>query len=785
MKPILRIQTKKTCKQLDDLFGIFFEDINNAADGGIYGELVQNRSFEFDPVDNPEYNALTAWNVVQLKGSKCAIHIEQHHPLNCNNPHYLVLEVFSAGEGAGVVNRGFNTGIPLRKGAEYRFSLYARQIGRCVSSLEIRLESSTGIIYGKAEILLDSHEWKQYHATLVSSEEDFSGRLVIISKEKTTVALDMISLFPKDTYRNRKNGMRRDIVELLADLKPRFMRFPGGCLVHVGSLNPDDRISMYRWKNTIGDIAERPSRRNNWQYNQTLGLGFYEYFLLSEDIGAEPLPILPAGYDPHAGRAAPLDEMEPWIQDALDLIEFANGGTDTTWGQKRAALGHPEPFHLKYLGIGNEEVGEDFFKRYAIIHKRVREKYPDIKLINTSGPNAAGSEFERGWSSARENGSDYVDEHYYQAPEWFLANMHRYDTYPTNGPKVFLGEYASWGSTYRNALVEAAFMIGLEKAPAVELACYAPLLCNVDYQKWYPDLIYFNNHQAFGSACYYVQKLFMNHQGDDLLAVNAEYFPEPERTEEQIKGKILIVPTKATIQYKDIELVDSNTGMVDKLPDVLTQGELLIPIAEAQGDFILRFTAIKQDENNQASPFNERGFEVRFGWQNDDNYLSWRVGAWQNQDSFLRSVVNGKSSDLTQSLFTVKEDVEYRCELQVTQRKISGIIDGSVISEAEDSMPVIDPLYYTASLERKSGDVIVKVVNLTEYEKTVSLSLEQYGTYGLDGTLYEMKGYNPEEKNSFENPRKVIYTEKPFQTEKTEFEHVFAPCSLSVFRFYQ
>jgi alpha-L-arabinofuranosidase len=784
MDPVLRIQTKKTCKHLGHLFGIFFEDINNAADGGLYGELVQNRSFEFDPVDNPEFNAMTAWDVVQRKGSACSVHIEQHHPLNSNNPHYLVLEVLSEGEGAGIANRGYNTGIPLRKGAEYRFSLYARQISKSVSPLEIRLESSTGIIYGNTEIHPDSHEWKQYHASLVSSEEDFSGRLVILARKKTTVALDMISLFPKDTFRGRENGLRKDIAELLADLRPRFMRFPGGCLVHSGSLDPDDRISMYRWKNTIGDVAARPPRRNNWRYNQTLGLGFYEYFLFAEDIGAEPLPILPAGYDPHSRRAAPLDEMEPWIQDALDLIEFANGGPDTAWGKKRAELGHPEPFNLKYLGIGNEEVGEDFFERYKLIHKRVKEKYPEIKLINTAGPNAAGSEFERGWASARENGSDYVDEHYYQAPEWFMANMHRYANYPENGPRVFLGEYASWGSSYRNALVEAAFMIGLEKAPAVGLACYAPLLSNADYQKWYPDLIYFNNHQAFGSACYYVQKLFMNHQGDDLLAVSADHLPEPEKTYEPIRGKIVVVPTKATVQYKDFELVDPHTGMVRKLPDVLTGGASLIPVAETEGDFILRFTAVKLDESNQASPFGERGLEIRFGWQNEDNYLSWRIGAWQNQDSFLRSVVSGKSSDLTQSLFTVKEDVEYRCELRVTQRKMSGIINGSVINEAEDSLPVIDPLYYTASLDRESGDIIVKVVNLTEHERRVTISLEQYGAQGLNGTLYEMKGYDPDDENSFDDPKKVAYTERPFRAEKPEFEHIFEPRSLSVFRFH-
>lgn len=784
MKPTLRVRADETCKPLGDLFGIFFEDLNHAADGGLYGELIQNRSFEFDPVDHQDYHAMTAWETVRRGSSLCAAHVESHHPLNRNNPHYLVLEALAAGDGAGIANSGFNTGIPLRKGGEYRFSVYARQIATAASPLEIRLESVDGTLYGKEELRIDSHEWKRYEAVLKSGGEDYSGRLVLLMRDKAAVALDMVSLFPADTYKGRENGLRKDIAVLLEELKPRFMRFPGGCLVHVGSLDPDDRISMYRWKSTIGDVSERPSRRNNWQYNQTLGLGFYEYFLLAEDLGAEPLPVLPAGYDPHARRAAPLDEMEPWIQDALDLIEFANGDADTVWGAKRAALGHPEPFGLKYLGIGNEEVGQDFFDRYEMIHRRVRKQYPEIRLINTSGPNAAGSEFERGWASARENGSDFVDEHYYQAPEWFLANMHRYGNYPANGPKVFLGEYASWGSAYRNALVEAAFMIGLEKAPAVGLACYAPLLCNVGYRKWYPDLIYFDNYRAFGSACYQVQKLFMNHQGDDLLRVDAEGFPETEKPHAPVTGAIAMTPTKALAQYRGLELIRSDTGEIKKLPDVLARGQSLIPVGEAAGDFILRFTAMKISESNQESPFGERGFEVRFGWRDEENYLSWRIGGWQNQDSFLRSVVNGKSSDLTQSLFTVEEGSEYRCELQVTGRKIVAKIDGVVISEADDALPVIDPLYYSASLERGTGDIIVKVVNLTEREQPVLLSLTGLKPRKLEGTLYEMKGIAPDEENSFEEPEKVIPAQTRLQTGKPEFEHVFHPCSVSVFRLH-
>ena len=290
-------------------------------------------------------------------------------------------------------------------------------------------------------------------------------------------------------------------------MHPKFMRFPGGCLVHDGALDPDARDAQYRWKNTVGPIEERPARRSNWGYHQTLGLGFYEYFQLCEDIGAKPLPVISPGYDPHHGRAAEPDEMQYFIDEALDLIEFANGEPSTKWGGLRAQLGHPEPFGMEYLGIGNEEVGEGFFERYKIVADAVRARYPEIKLIGTAGPFAAGGEYERGWRHAREDGADFVDEHYYMTPEWFLANHHRYDAFPADGPKVFLGEYASWGNTWYNALCEASYMLGLERnAKAVGLSCYAPLFANADYVNWKPDMIWFDKEKSFGTANYHVQK---------------------------------------------------------------------------------------------------------------------------------------------------------------------------------------------------------------------------------------------------------------------------------------
>jgi hypothetical protein len=558
------VDAMKKGDSLGDLFGIFFEDLNHAADGGLYAELIQNRSFEFAPIDNPDYHGLTAWEKIEKDG-EARLLIETGNPISNKNPHYLAVDVIFPGKDIGVQNVGFNKGVPLKAGETYYFTCYAKREQNLDMPICISLRSSEGEIYTSQELLI-TQEWREYELELTAPCTDTSARLVLTIQGRGKVYFDFVSLFPKDTYKGRRNGMRRDIAEKLAELKPKFMRFPGGCLVHDGSLDSNVRDSQYRWKNTIGPLKDRPARRSNWGYNQTLGLGFYEYFLFCDDIGAKPVPVLPAGYDPHHHRAAPLDMLQPWIDDALDLIEFANGDSSTTWGKKRIELGHEAPFNLEYIGIGNEEVGAQFFERYAIIHKAVKDKYPEIKVINTSGPFAAGGEYDRGWESARENGSDLVDEHYYCSPEWFLANHHRYDDFKKDDPKVFLGEYASWGNSFYNALVEASYMIGLERnVKAVSLACYAPMLCNVDYINWRPDLIWFNNHQVYVTANYYIQKLFMHHQGDYLLGLSVEDKPdnvlitkEPDR----ISGELALVSNQSLVEFYDISITNEDTGEV-------------------------------------------------------------------------------------------------------------------------------------------------------------------------------------------------------------------------------
>ncbi|KRF03606.1 alpha-L-arabinofuranosidase [Paenibacillus sp. Soil766] len=783
----LRVHTQRKGALTGDLFGIFFEDLNHAADGGLYAELVHNRSFEFDPIDRKDYHALTAWEKVERGGGSADLKVEDTYPLHPRNKHYASIEVLSEGAGVGLMNLGFNSGVSVRQGESYVFSMYARRDIDSDVPVSISIEDNDGTMYAETLIAVNATEWTKYEARLTARATSHNGRLVILTKGKGKLYLDMVSLFPEKTFNHRSNGLRADIAALLADMKPKFMRFPGGCLVHDGSLNPEDRNSMYRWKNTIGDLVQRPARRNNWQYNQTLGLGYYEYFLFCEDIGAKPIPVLPGGYDPHHHRIVPIEELGPWIDDALDLIEFACGDVSSVWGAIRAELGHPEPFGLAYIAIGNEEVGEPFFERYAYFHRAIKEKYPEMKIINSSGPFAAGGEYERGWESAREHGSDLVDEHYYQSPEWFLANYHRYDDFKSDDPKVFLGEYASIGNTYYNALVEAAFMTGLEKnAHAVGLACYAPTLCNVDYVNWKPDMIWFNNHEVFGTPNYYVQKLFMIHQGDQLLQTEAIGLPLPEGiTDKPIEGNITFKANRSSFLITEMKLLNKLTGEMKMLHDL--NNEIADPAFHAElpseldlgltqwSNFTLTCKAVRTG--------GDRGLIINFGKIDDHTHLSWEIGGWQNQDSLIGSKVAGRNSILTQSMFAVESNKEYTLTLEVVGRKIRAFIDGDLINKTEDKLPLIEPLYYSSTVELATGDIILKVVNVRDQSTNVEVVLDEFPSNSVAGEIFEMAGYLLSDENSFEEPLKVSPKHTTFDGWGSSFQYEFPKQSITVFRF--
>ncbi len=519
----LVINTKTTIAPIQPtMWGLFFEDINFAADGGIYAELVKNRSFEF-------YKPLMGW---KKSGEEYAGQFQIVTRSDDSNPRFLRLETIQNKE-LGLINEGFR-GMGVTSGEEYNFSIFAKQ-SEGISAMKVELLDSTGSVIGKTELNNFSGEWKKYEAKLACSAIDPKAKLSLTISGKGVLEIDMVSLFPEHTWKGRKNGLRADLVQKLADLKPGFLRFPGGCIVEGHELE-----TRYQWKKTVGNIERRKLIVNRWNtefsyrnapdYFQSYGLGFYEYFLLSEDLGAEPLPILNCGMacEFNSCELAPLDGLDPYIQDILDLIEFANGSVTTKWGKLRADMGHPATFNLKMIGVGNEQWGTQYIDRLKIILKVLREKHPEITYVGGSGPSPDGKDFDYLWSQMRELNVPMVDEHYYRSPDWFLKNASRYDSYDRNGPKVFAGEYAAHDkegedpesrNTWKSALAEAALMTGLERnADVVYMASYAPLLGNVNAWQWRPDLIWFDNLKSTATPNYYVQKLFSTNAGTDLVS---------------------------------------------------------------------------------------------------------------------------------------------------------------------------------------------------------------------------------------------------------------------------
>lgn len=514
------------------MFGIFFEDINFAADGGIYPELVKNRSFEFD-------KSLTGWKEIMaidakgLEPSKGEMAVHAEEPLNPSNPNYLRIRVYDPGY--GISNFGFR-GMGIQSGSDYRFSAYVRSDGP--KSIRATLADSKGQVLGSAKLEGFSGGWKRYEAIIHASGTEQHAQLNLLFDDKGSIDMDMVSLFPVDTWNHRLNGLRKDIVQLLADMHPGFLRFPGGCIVEGRQL-----AGRYRWKTTIGDIAQRKTIINRWNdefdhrptpdYFQSFGLGFYEYFQLAEDIGASPLPILNCGMacQFNTNETAALDQLNEYVQDAFDLIDFANASTSTPWGKLRADLGHPEPFHMTMLGVGNEQWGPRYIERYKVFAAALKEKHPEIKLVVSAGPSPAGEPFESMWSNWREIKPDIVDEHYYMSPDWFLANSNRYDKYDRSGPKIFAGEYAAQTSaaarpdnhnSWKAAIAEAAFITGLERnGDVVQMASYAPLMAHVDAWQWTPDEIWFDNLRSYGTPNYYVQKMYATNAGTRVMPITS------------------------------------------------------------------------------------------------------------------------------------------------------------------------------------------------------------------------------------------------------------------------
>jgi len=528
---IIAINTDNSIAKVQpNMWGVFFEDINFGADGGIYAELIKNRSFEFA-------KPLMGWVVKREKANEGDILVVNRKEENTTNQRYI--QVSTLNGNFSLTNEGFK-GIGVKKGLRYDFSMLYRLTTPGIK-LRLQLISSDNKIIGEGSLVPDPSggKWKKQVASFTATETDLKAKFTILFYGEGQIDMDMISLFPGDTWKNRPQGLRADMVKMLADMKPGFIRFPGGCIVEG-----TDLANRYQWKKTIGPIENRQLIMNRWNtefahrpapdYYQSFGLGFFEYFQLAEDIGSDALPILNCGMacQFNTGEVAALDELDPYVQDALDLIEFANGDTTTKWGKMRADLGHPKSFNLKMMGIGNENWGPQYLERLAIFTKAIKAKYPGFKLINSSGTDPEGDRFNLLNTSLRNSNADLIDEHYYRPADWFLKNAGRYDNYPRNGSKVFVGEYAvhadrdvigSNRNNWQSALAAASLMTGLERnADVVQMASYAPLFAHVDAWQWAPDMIWVDNLRTYGTPDYYIQKLFSTNKGTDVISAKLD-----------------------------------------------------------------------------------------------------------------------------------------------------------------------------------------------------------------------------------------------------------------------
>ena len=513
----------------DKLIGIFFEDINYSADGGLYAELVQNRDFEYSSADGGREHNWTASNSWSCIGNDAAMDIDTTNALHPNQSHYARLTAASGG--AMLVNDGFD-GIPVRKGQTYDVSLFVRQETGKPMPIIVELRQGDKVI-GTTTLSKPTAAWRQLSGTIRAMADADDATLCVGTRGEATLCMDMISLFPRNTFKGRKNGMRADLAQTLADLHPRFMRFPGGCVTHGDGIG-----NIYNWKETIGPMHARKGARNIWGYHQSRGLGYYEFFQLCEDMGCEPLPVIAAGVPCQnssrggGGQQGGIPfgpEMDQFVQDILDLVEWANGDPKTNkWARMRAEAGHPKPFNLKYIGIGNEDlISETFAERYLMIIKAIKQRYPDITVCGTVGPFFEGADYDEGWRIAKDNHIDMVDEHYYVAPGWYVNNQDFYDNYDRTASKVYVGEYASHiasrKSTIETALTCAMHICNLERnGDIVAMSSYAPLLAKHGHTQWNPDMIYFDNTNVYPTVDYYAQLMCGQSQGNSYIPTSVE-----------------------------------------------------------------------------------------------------------------------------------------------------------------------------------------------------------------------------------------------------------------------
>lgn len=751
------------------LWGIFFEDINLSADGGIYPELIRNRSFEDS--DRPMY-----WKLTTPAGGQSTMNVSSARPLNTFNPHNLRINV----EGGFTLENDGYWGMNIVQSNRYSFHVAARGMNGFVGPLDIILASSNGTVLGSGRISNLTARWQYHSVDLTASASDPGAKLEISGTGQGTLFLDMISLMPETTWKN--HGLRKDLCESLDALQPSFMRFPGG-----NWIEGDDLAHMYHWKSTIGPIDSRTPLWNTWGYNTTEGLGFEEYLQLCEDLGAEPVFAINCGMS--LRDRVPLGQMGQWIQDALDAIEYANGPINTVWGAQRALDGHPAPFHLKYLEIGNENGGPDYWRRWALLANAIRQKYPYMKLIMTTSLS--------GYAYPPDPKPDIIDEHYYESPESFMRRANQYDTYGRNGPKIFVGEYAvtqgAGQGNLRAAIGEAAFMTGLERnSDVVVMASYAPLFVNVHHRAWNPDLISFDNSRWFGSPSYYVQQMFSDNRGDVTLPVT---IASGMVMKPPLAGCIGVGTWNTQAEFRDIKVTapdgtvlftsDFGHGATNdwkfigggdwRIQDgALRQTVVRDNIRALAGDrswtnYTLELKARKLGGNE--------GFLILFHVRNDQQRSWWNIGGWgDTQDAVeMDETMDAEPSHIETGRW-------YDLKVRVQDDNIQCWLDGKLVHNMAEPRQVAHPLYASATKDDKTGDIILKVVNVAEVSVETTIGLPGAKHLSGAGEAIVLAADSPWDENSLDKPVQVSPRTETFSFQGEQLRRILPGNSVTVLR---
>jgi len=752
------------------LWGIFFEDINLSADGGLYPELVRNRSFE--DAETPEF-----WKFSSDAGSSSSAAIDGSQPLNTFNLHSLRVNV----DGAFTLQNEGYWGMNIVKGDSYKLRLAARVADGFNGLLTVKILSASGAELASGEISGLRGAWKYYSLELTASDSDPKALLQISSSGKGTLFLDMVSLVPEKTWKD--HGLRTDLAGALDGLHPSFMRFPGG-----NWIEGDDLAHMYHWKTTIGDIDSRAPLWNTWGYNTTQGLGFHEYLQLCEDLGAEPLFGISCGIA-LGDKDVPLSQMGQWIQDALDAIEYANGPTNTVWGALRAQAGHPAPFNLKFMEIGNENGGPHYAERWALLVNAIRAKYPEMHLIATSS-------LQDG-SHPINPRPDIIDEHYYESPESFMRRAHQYDSYDRNGPKIFVGEYAVTEKcglgNLRAAIGEAAFMTGMERnSDIVELASYAPLFVNMNHRAWNPDLINFDSSRWYGLPGYYVQQMFSGNRGDVTLPVQVD---SPVAEVPTSKGMIGVGAWNTEAEFKDVKVTapdgkvlfasdfsqnsdgwkklgDGNWSVKDGALQQNAEKEFVRALAgdKSWTDYTLTLKARKLG--------GKEGFLILFHIANDEDRIWWNLGGWGNTQDAVQSdaTIDGKPGNIETGRW-------YDLRVEVSGKRVQCFLDGQLVHDVNyESAGQVTALYACASHEDQTGDVIVKVVNTSAQPLETELDLSGANNLTGKGSAIVLTSENGADENSLAEPTKVSPKTEDVNFSGTSLTRAFPGNSFTVLR---